>query len=246
MNYMLGQRSLWVFDFDGTLSPIVPERNEARLHRECERMLRFLARSPWNRVAVLSSRTLDDVVSRVPVPGVFVGGASGLDLRELRERIAVCGENVLFHHFCETTLRGTFDNPDYRNDFAVWSKLYLGDRVLAERLGILDPYASLPSRSSAASGFSQDGQRAPEDGEERRMAEGVGFDRLRLRRRRLRPLRPARPPDALQYVALFFLFVSGGLAFESHRDGVVNRPPSLLAKTRTPALRSCGVAPFFA
>ena len=63
------------------------------------------------------------------------------NLRELRERIAVCGVNVLFHHFCETTLRGTFDNPDYRNDFAVWSKLYLGDRVLAERLGILDPYA---------------------------------------------------------------------------------------------------------
>ncbi len=63
-----------------------------------------------------------------------------INLRELRERIAQCGENVLFHHFCETTLRGTFDNPDYRNDFAVWSKWYLGDRVLAERLGILDPY----------------------------------------------------------------------------------------------------------
>jgi trehalose 6-phosphate phosphatase len=44
-------------------------------------MLRFLARSPWNRVAVLSSRTLDDVVSRVPVPGVFIGGASGLEWR---------------------------------------------------------------------------------------------------------------------------------------------------------------------
>jgi hypothetical protein len=63
------------------------------------------------------------------------------NLRELRERIAVCSENVLFHHFCETTLRTTFDNPDYRNDFAVWAKLYLGDRVLAERLGILDPYS---------------------------------------------------------------------------------------------------------
>jgi len=62
------------------------------------------------------------------------------NLRELRERIAACGDNVLFHHYCETTLRATFDNPDYRNDFAVWSKLYLGDRVLAERLGILDPY----------------------------------------------------------------------------------------------------------
>jgi len=40
-----------------------------------------LARSPWNRVAVLSNRTLDDIVSRLPVPGVFVGGASGLEWR---------------------------------------------------------------------------------------------------------------------------------------------------------------------
>ena len=79
MNYAPGHRSLWVFDFDGTLSPIVPDRTEARLHRECERMLRFLVRSPWNRVAVLSSRALDDIVARVPVPGVFVGGASGLE-----------------------------------------------------------------------------------------------------------------------------------------------------------------------
>lgn len=79
MIYMPGDRSLWVFDFDGTLSPIVPDRTVARLHKECERMLRFLARSPWNRVAVLSSRSLDDTVSRVPVPGVFVGGGSGLE-----------------------------------------------------------------------------------------------------------------------------------------------------------------------
>jgi len=64
-----------------------------------------------------------------------------LNLRELLDRISVCGENVLYHHFCETTLRPTFDDPDYRNDFAVWAKLYLGDRVLAERLGIVDPYA---------------------------------------------------------------------------------------------------------
>jgi len=79
VNCIPSRRSLWVFDFDGTLSPIVADRNEARLHRECERMLRFLARRPWNRVAVLSSRALDDIVARVSVPGVFVGGASGLE-----------------------------------------------------------------------------------------------------------------------------------------------------------------------
>ena len=69
------------------------------------------------------------------------GLSPAMNLRELRDRIATCSENVLYHHFCETTLRPTFDDPDYRNDFAVWAKLYLGDRVLAERLGILDPYS---------------------------------------------------------------------------------------------------------
>ncbi len=63
-----------------------------------------------------------------------------MNLRELRDRITVCSENVLYHHFCETTLRPTFDDPEYRNDFAVWAKQSLGDRVLAERLGIIDPY----------------------------------------------------------------------------------------------------------
>jgi len=69
------------------------------------------------------------------------GLAPAMNLRELRDRIAACGENVLYHHFCETTLRPTFDDPDYRNDFAAWTRLYLRDRVLAERLGIIDPYA---------------------------------------------------------------------------------------------------------
>ncbi len=62
-------------------------------------------------------------------------------LRELRERLAVCGENVLYHHFYETLLRPSFDYPDYHNDFAVWAKLQLADQVLAERFGVLDPYA---------------------------------------------------------------------------------------------------------
>jgi hypothetical protein len=68
------------------------------------------------------------------------GIKEAVNLRELRDRVAACGENVLYHHFCETLLRPTFDYPDYHNDFAVWTKLYLGDRVLEERLGILDPY----------------------------------------------------------------------------------------------------------
>lgn len=62
------------------------------------------------------------------------------NLRELHDRMASCSEHVLYHHFYETLLRATFDDPEYRNDFAVWAKNGIGDRVLAERLGIVDPY----------------------------------------------------------------------------------------------------------
>ena len=69
------------------------------------------------------------------------GLPTAVNLRELRDRIAICSPDVIYYHFCETPLVPSFDNPDYRNDLAVWSKLHLGDRVLAERLGILDPYS---------------------------------------------------------------------------------------------------------
>lgn len=70
-----------------------------------------------------------------------MGGVdSAVNLRELRERIAVCPRESLYHHFCETLIRPSFDDPEFRNDFAIWAARYLRDRVLAERLGILNPY----------------------------------------------------------------------------------------------------------
>jgi len=63
------------------------------------------------------------------------------NLRELRDRIAVCSPDVLYHHFCETPLSPSFEYPDHRNDFAVWASRRLSDKVLAERLGAVDPYA---------------------------------------------------------------------------------------------------------
>ena len=63
------------------------------------------------------------------------------NLRELRDRVAVCSHDVLYHHFCETPLSPSFEYPEYRNDFAVWASRRLSDKVLAERLGAVDPYA---------------------------------------------------------------------------------------------------------
>ncbi len=69
------------------------------------------------------------------------GVESAFSIRELRERIAVCPPECLFHHFCETAPRPAFDDPEFRNDFSVWAARYLRDRVLAERLGVLNPYS---------------------------------------------------------------------------------------------------------
>lgn len=70
----------------------------------------------------------------------MAGIDSALNLRELRERLRQCPVECLFHHFCETVIRPTFDDPEFRNDLAVWAARDLRDRSLAERLGIINPY----------------------------------------------------------------------------------------------------------
>jgi trehalose 6-phosphate phosphatase len=81
MKLGIGQRRLWVFDFDGTLSNIEPDRNAARLHPECRQLLKALVQRPDQFVAVLSSREIEDLSRRIPLPGVILGGASGLEWR---------------------------------------------------------------------------------------------------------------------------------------------------------------------
>jgi len=71
----------------------------------------------------------------------MAGVDSALNIRELRERVAVCPIECLYHHFCETVIRPSFDNPEFRNDFSVWCVQNLGERKLAEQLGILNPYS---------------------------------------------------------------------------------------------------------
>ena len=78
LNHVLGKRRLWVFDFDGTISSIVNDRNSARLHPEWRKLLKDLSQTPGLSVAVLSSREIEDLSRRVALPGVILGGASGL------------------------------------------------------------------------------------------------------------------------------------------------------------------------
>jgi trehalose-phosphatase len=76
-----GRAILWVFDFDGTISEFASSPAEAEIHPACGDLLRDLAALPLHRVAILSSRRLDDVIARLDIPGLFLGGGSGMEWR---------------------------------------------------------------------------------------------------------------------------------------------------------------------
>ncbi len=66
-------------------------------------------------------------------------GRTAQNLRELRDAVAEIPVQSISHHFYESLLRPAFDDPEYRNDFALWARRHLHDNVLAERLGVIDP-----------------------------------------------------------------------------------------------------------
>jgi hypothetical protein len=74
-------------------------------------------------------------------------GKRAQNLRELRENLITIHPGSIYYHFWGGLLRPRFDDPEYHNDFAIWSRYALQDAVLAERLGIIDPteFADLES-----------------------------------------------------------------------------------------------------
>jgi len=66
-------------------------------------------------------------------------GKRAQNLRELRDNLLTIHPDSIYYHFWGGLLRPRFDDPEYHNDFAIWSRYAVRDAVLAERLGIIDP-----------------------------------------------------------------------------------------------------------
>jgi hypothetical protein len=66
-------------------------------------------------------------------------GQKAQNLKELRDCIETVVPGSLAYHFWAGKLRPRFDDPEFNNDFAAWSRHALHDKVLAERLGMIDP-----------------------------------------------------------------------------------------------------------
>ncbi|BDV43779.1 trehalose-phosphatase [Geotalea uraniireducens] len=78
MTIITQRERLWIFAFDGTIVPAA-DRAKARLRQPIRQLLEELADNPRNLVALLSSRPLEDLAPRVPVPGIYLGGGCGAE-----------------------------------------------------------------------------------------------------------------------------------------------------------------------
>jgi hypothetical protein len=81
-------------------------------------------------------------------PFLFVGcwelremlGRSARDEQQLLEAIEEIPLNAIYYHMHSFFLRHRYIAGPYPNDFATWAAIQVRDRVLGEKLGVLDPY----------------------------------------------------------------------------------------------------------
>ena len=78
--YRGGRTLVLLFDYDGTLAPIVEHPRLAVLAPEKRRLLERLAELPRLAVGVLSGRSLADVTSMVGIPGLYYAGTGGMEI----------------------------------------------------------------------------------------------------------------------------------------------------------------------
>ncbi|MFQ5825162.1 MAG: DUF5752 family protein [bacterium] len=66
-------------------------------------------------------------------------GKRAQGLRELKDHLQTITPDSIYYHFWGGLLRPRFDDPEYHNDFAIWSRHGLHDKIIAERLSLIDP-----------------------------------------------------------------------------------------------------------
>jgi trehalose 6-phosphate phosphatase len=72
--------TLLLLDFDGTLAPIVQKPSEAVLPATIRRVLKKLRAKDWCTIAVISGRSLPNLIGKVRIEGIIYGGSHGAQL----------------------------------------------------------------------------------------------------------------------------------------------------------------------
>lgn len=85
--YRQGTGLVLLFDYDGTLTPIVEHPRLAVLDRKVRRLLARLANRPRIGLGILSGRQLEELERLVRLPGLCLAGTGGLELNLQGTRI---------------------------------------------------------------------------------------------------------------------------------------------------------------
>jgi trehalose 6-phosphate phosphatase len=73
---------LWLFlDYDGTLADFAPTPEHVQPNAQVIGLIERLVERPRTRVSVISGRRLDHVEKLLPLPGVFLAGTYGVEMR---------------------------------------------------------------------------------------------------------------------------------------------------------------------
>ncbi|PKB64322.1 MAG: trehalose-phosphatase [SAR202 cluster bacterium Io17-Chloro-G2] len=72
---------LLLFDYDGTLTPLMPNPGQANLPPQVRKHLTELVSSGKYLAGVISGRSLKDVVAKVGIPGMIYAGNHGLEIQ---------------------------------------------------------------------------------------------------------------------------------------------------------------------
>lgn len=72
---------LMLFDYDGTLTPLMSNPDEANLADQVRKSLTALVSGSKFTCGVISGRALEDVEAKVDVPGMIYAGNHGLEIR---------------------------------------------------------------------------------------------------------------------------------------------------------------------
>jgi trehalose 6-phosphate phosphatase len=78
--YEQGSQLLLMFDYDGTLTPLVAHPRLAKLSPAMRKVLKRLASKPRIAMGILSGRALDDLKSMVGLEDLYYAGTVGMEL----------------------------------------------------------------------------------------------------------------------------------------------------------------------
>jgi hypothetical protein len=77
----------------------------------------------------------------------YATGRVCVNLRELLDAIQTVPQEVLEHHMMRCALEDHFELHEFPNDLARWCWDALGDHVLGEQVGLVDPYTQTSTES---------------------------------------------------------------------------------------------------